>query len=1579
MKTKLYSMFKAATLTALLLAGNKANATDITPGYYYMKATEVSSANGLYLRTTSSDLPRLVKHEMPETPTMDEKPYIWHVESMDGGSFSIQNIADGCYLGGQVGTHAHHGTMTSAPHAAKFTFFDTFNNGSAEVTNAWKLDVQTDRNTQYGNALRPGQGGEALFLWYCDSQGGDAPVWYFEPVDATIAQQLEQNPGTYNGADVEEGYYLVRANAGNTSKPGAYLYADQGDIYRTYQNTSVGEIDPAALTSETLPFIYYIKKTATGYTFQNQLNGRYIGGTPNTNGHHVGAVTRPAPMVLTFYEEKNAYRIEDKEQPRNDFLPALLNSGNEAFAWWAGSADWLLPNVYWDLVKLEDAAVNSIVQRTVYAVGSLQDAEWDTENLTYTLEAKGEGIYSGTINVVSDGDGIGYFTLYAATPSGDNIIQYSSPTKNEQLFPGIVNTFTIASGFNWAVTPGTYIVTIDVNKNTIRVNDPSDPDAVFSRAYAELKAAIEEAREQWPGLDLSSVEAVLNNTASTDNELKEAKNSIQGLIIAFVKDKMTREASEYNPMDVTVLLPNANCATTQGWTTKGAKIADNMMSAANSAFDISQTLTDLPNGVYEISVKAVSRYGAPKTYYQENSPLSIDKHDAYVYATACGIRQARPVSDIFDYEYDELGVEGEADYNGAGWFVPTNTTGAKAYFQRERYNENHVIVYVNDGTLTIGASRDEATPDNLFFADDWTLQYYGNSLSAMTMIATDMSENTPDVESTPAQATVKDTYLDAQDKMSSLSEAQQVVETYVALVNAYTALNKSQIAYAKYQNLLEEVKAILADNPGIEGPGATLLKTYLTEEEEPGAFANGTAPYILLNGNLDEEKLAEEMTQLNTMLENALKGGVSPGTEITALFRNMTFDEADFAGWTESHTGPGTCSGSHGDNSNLVAGWWNMDTAQLYQTGSDLPNGIYAITANAFYRPGTPTTCSTENEISAYMVVNGLKTPMMNILNDALSESEAQPGVNCHSTDYSTGDIRFPDAPVGASIAFAAGRYEQTVYGVVTDGKLTFGVSQEAYPAYDGDWMMIDNFKVVFMGNSEEAANAMVEAQCSRAEEMLASMLTYREETRNGLVDALDMAANDMESKYQKAVLINQLCNEAIVTGSLSAILEEVLSDFHAVTESSYKSGRMTEEEYNAYEQEFLDVWNKLFVGQYTDEEIVTMTEKYRTLALSLIPTVKPGYYYMKGSAASTYPDNYLTASSSDLPFLVSHEMPEAPTQAEKQFIWKVEALGDGTSSIQSIYDHRYLGGQLGRYGHHGTMDEKPHAITFTYSATEGEGTGEAWKLNANLDRDSGYGTALRPGMGGERLMLWYCDSQQGEVPAWVFEPVDESLAKAIEETVPEYTGDNVEEGYYYVQAAATNASKAGNYLWCDGNDIYRTYQKAVEEELSTTEVSEDLYPYIFHVTKQPGGYAFQNMKSQRYIGGAPSASGHHVGAVMNPAPMTLSYDEETKTYTILDESQLCNGFLPAYLNSGDESWAWWAGSTEDQMQSVHWNLILITDPALGITQLPEADTESKIADGLYTIDGRKVGTGTPRPGIYIKADKTGVKKVLIK
>ena len=384
MKTKLYSALKATALTALLLAGNMANAKDITPGYYYMKGSEASTAAGYYLRTTSSDLPRMVTHEMPATPTMDEKPYIWKVEALNDGNFSVQNIADGCYLGGQEGSHAHHGTMAATPHAITFTYFETYN----AVTGGWKIDAQTDRDTNYGSAVRPGQGGEALFLWYCDSQGGDAPVWYFEPVDATIAAQLANTQGTYDGADVEEGYYLVRANAGNSSKPGAYLYANSGDIYRTYQDTSTGDIDPSKVTDEMLPYIYHVKKTATGYTFQNLLNGRYIGGSPNTNGHHVGAVTRPAPMVLKYYEEKNAYSIEDKEQPRNDFLPALLNSGNEAFAWWAGSADWLLPNIYWDLVKVN------------YTVGeiTISDQGMATyyNNNSYTMP---EGLRGATVSL----------------------------------------------------------------------------------------------------------------------------------------------------------------------------------------------------------------------------------------------------------------------------------------------------------------------------------------------------------------------------------------------------------------------------------------------------------------------------------------------------------------------------------------------------------------------------------------------------------------------------------------------------------------------------------------------------------------------------------------------------------------------------------------------------------------------------------------------------------------------------------------------------------------------------------------------------------------------------------------------------------------------------------------------------------------------------------------------------------------------------------------------------------------------------------------------------------------------------
>ena len=1575
MKGKVHLAHRFLTLFTLLLFGSMVKASDIAPGYYYMKGTEVSTASGFYLRATSSDLARMVSHTMPDTPTMDERAFIWKVASMDGGFYSIQSIYDHRYLGGQIGTHPHHGSMSDAPHAIKFTFFDTYNT----VSNAWKLDAQTDRDTNFGSAMRPGCGGEALFLWYCDSQGGEVPAWYFEPVDASAAAVLEETVNPYSGVDIEEGYYMIRANAGNASKPGAYLYAEVGDAFRTYQFESTDGIDPSSITDETLKFIYYVKKTAEGYTFQNQLNGRFIGGSPNSFGHHVGAVAHPAPMVLQYYEDRGSYTIEDKEQPANDWLPAYLNSGGEAFAWWVGTANFAA-SIFWDLIKLDASAVEAVSQRIIYVVGTLPNAQWDVDNTSYSLVAQGEGIYTGNISVEDDGDGVGYITLYSATMNGGNKIQYSSPSAGEQLLPGLVCAFSIGSGYNWHVLPGTYLVTVDMNNNTIRLNDPSEPDVVFSKAYAELKAAIETTQEKWPGLDLSSVVAVLNKEGCTDEELIAAKNTIPSLIAAYVKKQMVEEATETKPVDATTLVMNANCANDQGWISQNATFTDNMIYAANSGFDVYQTLTDLPNGVYEVSVDAVSRYGAPRTYYQKTGPLSIDKHNACIYATASGASQTTSVADIYDTQYSDLGVSGETDYTGEGWFVPTNTASAKAYFQEGRYNDAHVFAYVNDGTLTIGALRSETATEDMFIADNWTLKYYGNSLSAFALIANDLLETRPDVESIPAQATIVTAYQDALDGVNDLDDEGKMSEVYTTLVNACNSLTSSQIAYAKFQNIIEDVKAILAENPDLEGLAASLLKSYLTDVEAPGSFANGSANYILENGNLDARELADEMEQLNVMLENALRGGVSAGTDITALFHNMNFEEPDFAGWSESHTGGGTCSGSHGLKTNLVAGWWNMDTVELEQTGSDLPNGIYAITLNAFYRPGSPSDCSTENEMPAYVVVNGLKTPMMNILTDALSDGEAEENVNCHSSDYLTGGIRFPNAPNGASVAFASGRYEQVAYGVVKDGVLSFGVCQDSYPAYDDDWMVIDNFKVVYMGNTDEAADAMVEAQCNRAEEMLASILTYRETTRNGLIDALDMQGTDMESKCKKAELINQLCNEAIVTGALSAILEVVLSDFHTISQSAYQSGRITEDEFKAYDSEFQEVWDKFFLCLYSDEEVMELTEKYKALNESLIPTVPSGYYYMRGSAASSNPNAYLSSSSSDLPFLDYHDMPEVPTMAEQQFIWKVESVGPGTAYIQNIYDHRYLGGQVGAYPHHGTLAKTPHAIVFTYFSSTGDaGQGEGWKLDAVLDFDSNYGTALRPGMGGETVFLWYCDSQNGEVPAWVFEPVDEEVAKTLEQTVPEYTGVDIEEGFYYVRAAATNTSNPGIYLYCNPRDYY-TYQKALDSEPSTTEVTEDLYPYIFHVTKQPRGYSFQNMKSERYIGGSPNLNGHHVGAVTVAAPMTLGFDEEKQAYTILDESQIHNGFLPAYLNSGSEAWAWWAGGADWLMSSIYWNLIRITDATLvGIQDTKAEISSSNLLEGLYTLDGRKIGTSNVRPGIYIKANGDSVKKILIK
>ena len=68
---------------------------------------------------------------------------------------------------------------------------------------------------------------------------------------------------------------------------------------------------------------------------------------------------------------------------------------------------------------------------------------------------------------------------------------------------------------------------------------------------------------------------------------------------------------------------------------------------------------------------------------------------------------------------------------------------------------------------------------------------------------------------------------------------------------------------------------------------------------------------------------------------------------------------------------------------------------------------------------------------------------------------------------------------------------------------------------------------MVYLGASDEAASAMVEAAQVRGENIMASPIGFREETRINLGESLESKADNYEAKCEKALNINKYCIEA--------------------------------------------------------------------------------------------------------------------------------------------------------------------------------------------------------------------------------------------------------------------------------------------------------------------------------------------------------------------------------------------------------------------------------------------------------------------
>ena len=649
--------------------------------------------------------------------------------------------------------------------------------------------------------------------------------------------------------------------------------------------------------------------------------------------------------------------------------------------------------------------------------------------------------------------------------------------------------------FNLANYPNCYlgVVSVDGNTNTcvfplIDLNEPLEECQYYMNwifvsqvEYSEytekltlynaaqaLKASIDELISR--GIDVAALRAVYDNASSTLEELTEAQSTANQLIAQDDEKNVTPD----NPKDFSGSILNADFSDgVAHWTKTGTAktfeangwvptTVEEVMVApalnlwgANQYINVEQTVVDIPNGIYKLSCGV---------YSQANGPF-IFANDA----------------------------------------KSSVTTGGPA--------EYSVLTYVQDNSIRIGVGF-PAEGTQWVMADCFRMMYFGNGFEAYKMwIDETLATSATYDETTPC---TKALYMAYSEKLSALLAATDQ-EAIVSILPEYLTLADSMkvnvAAYSSYNTLVDEALQ-MSESESYAGEDFDMLCDYVTLETAPDdVFPNGSAQYILTNGLLTAEEIQAETAYLDSLMKAAVTNGIAPGANATAMLVNPNFDNA-FEGWTYNKKLGVPSPGGMETNPNVER--WNQNF-DFYQTVK-LPNGVYRVDAQAFYRTAGNAVADTEYtsgeaEVLTFLYANTNEVAVKNIYEEAQER-----GFYKEDNAYAMADgvHEVPNSMKTASEAFTAGLYENSVTGVVSNGTLRLGIRSLSASATDR-WSIWDNFRITFLGFDAAIIYDCYVKTRAEAEEMLNEELT--EELKAALLSALDMEVVESDGRATLAAI----------------------------------------------------------------------------------------------------------------------------------------------------------------------------------------------------------------------------------------------------------------------------------------------------------------------------------------------------------------------------------------------------------------------------------------------------------------------------
>ena len=528
----------------------------------------------------------------------------------------------------------------------------------------------------------------------------------------------------------------------------------------------------------------------------------------------------------------------------------------------------------------------------------------------------------------------------------------------------------------------------------------------------------------------------------------------------------------------------------EGWTVKEGNPTFNETykncEVYQGTFDIYQDITNIPDGVYELSVLAFQRV-AENGVASKAHDAGIEDITAFIYANDL----ETPFTSPYTYGMKEPSGGKPDDYkynlNGEDVYIPNSMQGmAAATTENPNAYTVTVPMLVEGGTLRIGV-REKRRPSNINNSwgdwaiwDNFRLKYVGSKGEALNAVTTPLIAKAAGLLDSKMNADVR-TQLEA---AKTALETEATVPGIHTLSAAIEAANTSIEAYKPLQTAIENAQTRYEENEA----------SSTTSDVAKGLYnaAKTTAENIYNNGTAADAEIPAAIKALNEGVTKYVINDIiadaseAKPADITKVIANSDFATMSSTGWDVKD---GTMAFQ--SNNSVEAGEFFNCTFNLQQTLVGLPAGMYRLTTQAFYRNGKAAKDGSDelkydvNE-NAFIYFSDKEIPTeegKKVATELPESKQAIKTITAHKiaedkwNDVGLSDngglykmkdgMYIPDNMITAQAFFrseAGSAYDSEPLNFNYDGNSDFRIGLIKNVTVTNDWTIVKNFKLYYLG-----------------------------------------------------------------------------------------------------------------------------------------------------------------------------------------------------------------------------------------------------------------------------------------------------------------------------------------------------------------------------------------------------------------------------------------------------------------------------------------------------------------------------------